>query len=286
MKNPREIASVVRTQTFYAEAYLNEIEKEEDGYPLTFYGPFSRFSLCVINQDKKAAAANMRIQEMNELIRRSKEMYSHEFGQRFAEKDELSDPAYTVTFKAGKLKGMSPAAVITKHGEEGIDMLRANYKWLKDNLAKFPANQELMDAIMNAVTLHKDGGLKEAKGVEAVVLYESGLRPLVRKARGDGMSPVHEMKITWTPGASNPVNINVTNYFAPVIKLEDGRLNVKRSAMDKNSLVDNTMALSVQEWMEVMHSAERSMKLFEILSARKMFDLARKYEEEFRGTRP
>lgn len=285
---PNEIASIVRQQTFFIDSFLS-VASSNDGYdnaPLMMYGHFSRYRFYIINKEHTRAFANISASGMQTLIDLSRAIYPEYIkatllgGASDKKGDDAAHPAYSVTFSSGTLKGQTPAQVLLRDGDKGVDTLRDQYKFLRDHVDKYPRNKTVMDAITDAVNLYKAGQLSAdsaaSGGGKRVTLFDAQLRPLVRNQRADGMSFVYNAKITWDFGAQAPITIAIENYYAPVEHLNDGRLNVRASQRDQSSVVSNVMNLSVDEWMWCMNQAAMDMRRFEIVNAKRTWDDAQK----------
>lgn len=270
-KNPREIAYIVEKSTFAILDGLTESNIENEEEPLTLHSrKFSRFSFLIINQDKKAATANMNVIEMFGFLEKShfamQQEMLYQFNSGSNEEEELP-LAYTVTITSGTLKGRTPADVLLNDGEEGKKLLNNQYTFLKNNLSKYPKNKTQMDAIVNASQLLKEGKLDAdavGKGqTKRISLYSSGLRPLVNRKNNAGMSFVYELTVDWLLGEKRPLMITIVNYYAPVIKKDDGMLNVQVKQRDQTTLRNNTVNLTFEDWAYVQHMIETDIERFE-----------------------
>lgn len=270
-KNPREIAYIVEKSTFAILDGLTESNIENEEEPLTLHSrKFSRFSFLIINQDKKAATANMNVKEMFGFLEKShfamQQEMLYQFNSGSNEEEELP-LAYTVTITSGTLKGRTPADVLLNDGEEGKKLLNNQYTFLKNNLSKYPKNKTQMDAIVNASQLLKEGKLDAdavGKGqTKRISLYSSGLRPLVNRKNNAGMSFVYELTVDWLLGEKRPLMITIVNYYAPVIKKDDGMLNVQVKQRDQTTLRNNTVNLTFDDWAYVQHMIETDIERFE-----------------------
>lgn len=270
-KNPREIAYIVEKSTFAILDGLTESNIENEEEPLTLHSrKFSRFSFLIINQDKKAATANMNVKEMFGFLEKShfamQQEMLYQFNSGSNEEEELP-LAYTVTITSGTLKGRTPADVLLNDGEEGKKLLNNQYTFLKNNLSKYPKNKTQMDAIVNASQLLKEGKLDAdavGKGqMKRISLYSSGLRPLVNRKNNAGMSFVYELTVDWLLGEKRPLMITIVNYYAPVIKKDDGMLNVQVKQRDQTTLRNNTVNLTFEDWAYVQHMIETDIERFE-----------------------
>lgn len=270
-KNPREIAYIVEKSTFAVLDGLTEADIENEEEPLTLHSrKFSRFSFLIINQDKKAATANMNVKEMFGFLEKShfamQQEMLYQFNSGSNEEEELP-LAYTITITSGTLKGRTPADVLLNDGEEGKKLLNNQYTFLKNNLSKYPKNKTQMDAIVNASQLLKEGKLDAdavGKGqTKRISLYSSGLRPLVNRKNNAGMSFVYELTVDWLLGEKRPLMITIVNYYAPVIKKDDGMLNVQVKQRDQTTLRNNTVNLTFEDWAYVQHMIETDIERFE-----------------------
>lgn len=270
-KNPREIAYIVEKSTFAILDGLTESNIENEEEPLTLHSrKFSRFSFLIINQDKKAATANMNVKEMFGFLEKShfamQQEMLYQFNSGSNEEEELP-LAYTVTITSGTLKGRTPADVLLNDGEEGKKLLNNQYTFLKNNLSKYPKNKTQMDAIVNASQLLKEGKLDAdavGKGqTKRISLYSSGLRLLVNRKNNAGMSFVYELTVDWLLGEKRPLMITIVNYYAPVIKKDDGMLNVQVKQRDQTTLRNNTVNLTFEDWAYVQHMIETDIERFE-----------------------
>ena len=247
-KNPREVAYIVEKSTFAVLDGLTEADIENEEEPLTLHSrKFSRFSFLIINQDKKAATANLNVKEMFGFLEKShfamQQEMLYQFNSGSNEEEELP-LAYTVTITSGTLKGRTPADVLL-----------------------YPKNKTQMDAIVNASQLLKEGKLDaDAVGkwqTKRISLYSSGLRPLVNRKNNAGMSFVYELTVDWLLGEKRPLMITIVNYYAPVIKKDDGMLNVQVKQRDQTTLRNNTVNLTFEDWAYVQHMIETDIERFE-----------------------
>ena len=292
-----EIVSIVRKQTFAMRACFVRAEslamsqqrdpktkKEKDESPLNIYGSgtLSRFPVVVINESRQAATANIPVDDAPYIFRRSEfalnkamemELIPAGSGRR-----EEKSKAYTVRLKSNRyqeINGKTPAQAYAQGYKEELN---AHYKWLKDNLSKYPKNKEQMEAITETGRLAKAGNLNAEDAESAVatsfVLYDTGMKPLMRKAdpKYPGMNAVYELKVEWEFGQKYPVRIKIENYFAPVITKESGMLNVEKSKRAADSVAISEIRLSADEWEHVIYRMKMSMRNFEILNAKACAD--------------
>lgn len=290
-KTPCEIASVVKKQTFYVESHLSPINEQADRdayYPLMTYSHFSRYSFCIINEEKKAASTNIPIQEMRELIRRHNFLLNKHLESILKPESERNSvpAAYTVQLTSGDMKGKTPAQVLLEKGEEGRTMLKNQYRWLEKNVEKYRKNQIQMDAIAEACRLFLAGELNEfaakSGGSSRIILYEAKSRINPYRRRDDGMCPVRDTSIVWDVGGETPVTIMIKNFYAPYRTLDNGLIVAMPDKMDRTTFVSNTMHLSEEEWCSVVDNIQMNMRQFEYLNAGYVFNEADRMNAENR----
>ena len=188
---------------------------------------------------------------------------------------QIGKLATSKTFQLGNLKGKTPLEVIKEDG--GANVLAKQREFLAKNIAKFPANSELIAAIDEAIYMANNNLLETEIAPEELQLgvstiFSSGPRPLIHGENVGGYYPVNELEITWTIGNRYPVQIDVKSYKAKVVKTESGTLNVMRS--DKQDDCSNSFKLSAAAWFECLHNMETHMRRFEDMLAAKQFQIA------------
>ena len=71
MKNPKECVCIQQKQTFFILNELTKPECKDGSEPLLFHhDTFSRFNFVLINEEKKAATANINVKEIPGIFRR------------------------------------------------------------------------------------------------------------------------------------------------------------------------------------------------------------------------
>ena len=78
-----------------------------------------------------------------------------------AEENINSSKAYTVKFFIGEFRGKTPAQVLTED-PESVDKLLKQKEQLSANVARYPKNQDQIDAIDEAISLYENGMLAES----------------------------------------------------------------------------------------------------------------------------
>lgn len=278
MKYPFEIASFIRkTKTFAVDAKFTKSENEK---PLkVFDNTFSRFVLAII-QDGEAATCNVPIEQIAYMYAATTLAFHQQM--TVANTPGGSSPAFTERFVTGNLKGKSPAEVLAENGNNAKKILNEQYKWLQSNLEKYPANQKLMDAIMDASKLDMESLNTAGPAAAPIKILDIDCRPLVRKEREDGKCFCYEGHVMWNPAQKYPVSVEIKNYYAPVKKNEDGTLNVSIKEKDMETEKNHSFNMSAQEWMHVMAQMKLTKESFVMVNFAKAYKLAEDADEENR----
>lgn len=297
MRNPKDIVHVITTKML---AIRNNLAlpacKDYEG-PLKFYhGKFSRFSLTIYNKkesgdNKPVVKGNIPSMDMPDIKERTDFIYRKEMESSLKPTESGQDglsSAYTVRMTFGAAKGKTPAQFLMENPDKNQEVLTSHYKWLKQNSSnpKYrDRNLKQMEAIMDAGRLFKAGKLsaKTASGTGQFIIYDPGMRPLVNQKREDGKSFVYQVKITWTLGAKYPLEVSITNFYAPVIKKDDGMLNVKAS--EKADETRNSISMSAKDWISALYIIETNMRTFENIYAAKLYKAAFDADKEARESR-
>lgn len=281
MKYPNEIASLVRKKTFSVEAYFTR--REDDKPLMIFDDKFSRYVLTVI-ADGKAAFTNVPMKDLEPLRLKSEYAYKKHLDAECAPAVSMGGvdtnrPAFTVRIAAGPMKGRTPADVLMKD-PDGKNLLNSHYKWLSENVQRYPNNRKVMDAIRDASTIDFSGieaASPEGSSSFAMTILDIGVRPLTRRKRSDGLCLIYEANVVWDDSKDYQVTVNVSNYYAPVARRDNGMLNVMVSQKDNSSMIHNSFVMTADEWMDIVYkmtSARDEFKLVNFVPALKSADTA------------
>lgn len=175
------------------------------------------------------------------------------------QKKEEDNIAYTTRFYSGKLKGKSPAEVLNE--PDGQETLNNQFKWLRDNLATYPNNQKLMDAITEASKLFKAGTLKKVESVNIPIYsneyrYMTGLEKDTRNC--------YTLKIECALSDEKaPYIISMTNN---IFKLVNGKPEDKAE-----KTMSQSFSLTEQEFSEMLEKGKRFVDSYTMLNVSKAF---------------
>lgn len=281
-ENPFDIFNAFRTNgtSIHAKAmFSREDGNEKTGKPMAGFNHFSRIVVTIIDKDEKAkfVEANIQFDKLAEVEARGRfaiNTYLENELNPSTDDGELS-PAYTCVIPVGKLKGKTPAQVLTEM-PDGQKALNSHYQWLQDNLAKYPKNKEQMDAIIEAARLLKEGKLEKKSNMShggTISILEAVPLPLIRKKKEDGTCPVREIAITCNLSKNAPFEVTISNYDAPVMAVsKDGlkevtsegsggnKINVQRK--DKKNEAYKKFNLTVGEFVSLLDHINIAKEIF------------------------
>lgn len=275
MKYPMDIVTLLRKKkTFSVTASFSP---ETDESPLKIFSKMSRLKFCIL-ENKNAVTANLKTNQLEGIRMRSEYAFKAYMDRQFAPDDTTATnrPAFTVKFMVGENKGKSPADILRENGlEKGKEILNSQYKWLRDNLEKYPKNKTIMDAISDAAKLSPDEiGEKTAVASVPIPILSVIPKPIMSKQNNKGMFLVNELLINWDNSRELPVVVQITNYWAPVIKREDGTLNIQASQKDKSTENRFNFAMGADEWFGVLKEMEDCVSNYKQLHSSKAWNMA------------
>jgi hypothetical protein len=284
-RNPKEFTYFISANNCFAlENHFSKATFDNNDYPLEIYGSFSRLKGCIISSEKGSVTFNIPYSNLGELLTRSNFAMTKEMENEIAVKKSENEslPCYTVRFTAGKLKGKTPAEVLFEDANN-TEVLNEQYKFLKKNADKYPNNRKIMDAIKQAATLFKEGKLSADNISSEVVIpiFNSGLRPLVRKKDNNGNSFVYTVSINWHLGAKSPCTVEVANFYAPVVTDDKGLFNVQAKKKTDEVILRTDIPFSA--WIKIHHAIESQMRNFEMISYNSLWKIAEEQDAENRN---
>ena len=272
-------------------------------YPYLEASPFSRFVftlICKENGETTVLTGNMPADDIYDVTAETElvlqrtaffEMLSAMKRKPAAASANNADtapgnsPGFTVTFRMGNLKGKTPVGVLQEDAANGVKTLEAQKGFFQANLAKFPKNQEVIDAINDALALFQAGRLDGVQaapatgGIIADLYAPDTLKPLASKpVNENGLPFVYQVKAGYDSSLRMPFSISITNGYAPVKKEENGQLKVMaREAVDVKTL---TIKLTKKEWRTLLSQMGETYRAYNTTTFRNRYDAACK--DQFR----
>ncbi len=246
-----KMANASVKKSLAATAHLQKVEENNEGdtsLPLDVFGSFSRIQIALIESPKNEAnptclTCNLSVAEVEYIYKRTEIALYMEMQKKsdIALGSEGTSPAYTVRFAMGKLKGKTPAEIGDK------EQLESQKAYLLENIAKYPANQKVVDAIDDALRLMEAGELQ--KGNESVVslptfsIFDSSSKTRYSVTDDKGNVLITDIHITCDLNKDFPVEVMVHNCFAPVNKDSTGRqiIEMKNAVNHKKATYNLTL---------------------------------------------
>lgn len=278
-------------KTFSIEPYLYPFNATEGDKPYQLYNKFSRFKFTLINNSttpKTFINCNVDLKSIPDMLERTRFAYhkamEEETGSAVQSSQDgaLNSPAYTVPLK-GKFNNKTAAQYIVETGDVTALMNQRNYL----TGSNYRDAQAQIAAIDDAMNLMNSGMLKAPEKTAGMTgkfeIYSSGMKPLVRKKRSDGMCPVNELRISWVYGFKSPVEIDEVTYYAPVKVFPNGTMNVVASGKDTASMKRETFHMTAGDWLDALARMQRVMRQFEVLQAKNMFDTIQSLQDAARA---
>ena len=273
-KYPEECASIKRQQTFSVTPRF-VLAKSADGEdPAKLHNSnFSRVDFTIIDKDKTFVNSTVKFASIPGIICASQYAYTRHMGAIYEPQLQTTgtqNPAFSMKFFSGSLKGKTVAQVALEEGEE---VLKKQYDWLKENIEKYPKNKNLMDAINETVKALRDGKLTNETAVATssasyITVYDAMKgNPHKPLKEGSNLFFVHDFKIRYYLGDNYPVNVTIKNYYAPIHKEESGQQKIDYNGRDKSTEHEVTMKLTADEWNYIIYQIRSSEERFSYLNA-------------------
>ena len=267
-KSAKQIASVSLSDvTLLAECNLHYVDAKgfsgnyKEISPMEIFDKYSRFKLTMIKTfddgTKKPVSANISIEDAFYINKVVEGLIQDLTKEQASNKQESI--AYTYHFKMGKLKDKTPAEVALSEG--GVDILNEQYKWLKENIQKFPKNKEAMEAIAEAGRLHKEGKLSKDSVANVITIMDVLKVPFADKVDERGLTNVVTYSIKFDKSADSPFIVNIMNCMAPPIK--DGSPLTKVQLKNAQDKVESEIKLSARAFFGFINTIKRCAENFE-----------------------
>ena len=214
------------------------------------------------------------------------------------------EKARSLTFFMGNLKGKTPYQVLTEDGgapdviAQKAGVLTNQRDYLNGQIAKYPKNRDMIDAINAALSLvdAQKGGLlpgvleqnmqnvnpapEQAPTGSFVLKARSVKGNQQKKDNTTGLYAATEFEIRWNLGQDYPVEVLIKNYYAPIKFHSDGRQTVVSSQMDESTLKSHSMKLTSAQWFHLLYMMRVSMDRFAIMHTKKQIFEAEEIERE------
>lgn len=264
-KYPYQIKSVIHgKQVLSIESKLNissgESYNDRDPIPPLETPGYSVFKLILIDDNKNSYTANIPEEDVPYMMTLTERSIDFPKNNTQASKTERVSKAYTFRFLVGKVKGKTPAEVLSNpDGEEQLLSLR---KFLEANVSKYKANQEQIDIIDEAIALFKEGKLTETEtpaSSNILQLYKTETKYMAATdTKGNHL--IYSVQIEKDPARKYSYGITVMNCKAPLMRNKIGLETPNMAkAEDKRTF---TMWISEAEWYSTIKKMMETKKAF------------------------
>ena len=135
-----------------------------------------------------------------------------------------------------------------------------------------------MDAIVDASKLAPEdlGVAKQSAPSQPITILPVIPKPIMSKKNASGMHQINELSVIWDNSRDMPVILQISNYWAPVVRRDDGTLNVQLSAKDKRTEQKSSFAMTVDEWFDVLREMEDCVLIYKQLNSGNAWKMALK----------
>lgn len=280
IKYPFQIFSCKReTKVLSADAKFSL--PTEDESPLSMHAGWSRVVLTIINKETTptvAPYANIRAEDIPYLFYRTEMVLETALKNEItrtttSQTSKSTSASYTgVVIKLGKYKGKSiPEILKMPDGETALLEVR---KICEENVAKYPSNKTVIQAIDAGIKDLKEGNLQAAStegGSSVIYVYRENYKPLANKKNSDGLIFNYAIEIgrDMTKDKS-PWFVTIVNGYAP----EKGSIN-------PSTAVKCSFFMTDKEWYGMIHSMMSTKNNFETCHFRKQEDKVKAITEQF-----
>lgn len=306
MKYPMEIYShIINTKNgksvFSVEALFSALSPEKIGeneregkecFPLKIFSPYSVFK-CSIIHNGNGMFVNLKPQKTDALLEKVRFFNNLHMSEKIKclskpvqEQNASLPPCQTMTFRAGKLKGKTPATVLLE-SSDGVSVIESQINWLTQHLQQYPQNQTLINACKEALTLYRKGQLSSVQPalVSEIPVY-------VQEWKADIYHPIKENRTTYYKGSrmgiyfqrnsQSAYSIVMENVIAPIQKKEDGTVTITVSAAQENSYKKNTHYIGADDLIECVSEMKRQIDCFYDMYYKHEFKIALEHQERNR----
>lgn len=233
--------------------------------PMEMHAGTSVFRMAIAYSNKGSVVANIPAKDVPYLLEQYK-FQRNMLHQQMLKKP--NSPAYTVPIKERNCQNKTAAEVLQM--PNGMNILNNARKFFADNLDRYPANGQTINAIDEALSLYQSRRLVSA--VTLPQLYKSAVKPKATKDE-NGRNTVYS--ITISGSASSSVDWTFELFNCKAFLKNRGKLKVVdlEHAVDKKTLTfkvtQQEMDLFIYRLRSTMENYERSMFLQQYKIAQK-----------------
>lgn len=270
---------------FVVDAFFGKNEET----PLELYAGWSRFTATIIDKRGAKTAApffNIPIADFEIIAQKVKHLCMQELTEKFTPAENNTT---TSTSEISKLLDVKPPfkykslkdGLVESGGFSGIDKV---IEIFIKGYNSYAINKKIVDNLRTLKTFDekeveeflssKGSNLSES----AMAIYETPSKVLLsRKPSENGDNFCYEASIIYNRAMKQRFTVNISNFYAPVTKNENGLMNVMTSGKhDENASRFN---LSSEEMLEAVNAMERVKRAYEVNIFNESLALANKLRE-------
>lgn len=242
-------------KSILAIPYFSKVTEDMKKTPwLDVFSPMSVMQIQISNQiDGKTVSvkANVKVMDCIRLIEKTKHL-SHRIVDMQLESGSGNETqkGTGATFRFGNYAGKTPAEVLAS---DGADALKKQRNFLAQNVAKYPDNQKIIDAIDEA--LSETPAQNEPKRVIVTRLIEPEFKYYVSDVDSKGRTRCYKLCIT-ADLTEKTVNIEIMNGYATLSDVGNGLRKVDAKTFDPETKHTFRWLISWEAWQDWMQRLE------------------------------
>lgn len=274
-KYNNQIASVLRSKkTLGVDSFLSTPNIKKGQPALEMHAGYSRFVFTILDSTSgtmKTAHVNIPAMDVALLKVRTEYAINQMMNTSSTPNTDLSE-AYTVKLLSRDFSGKSPAQVLIEN-PDNREKLEQTRRWLEDNKARYPKNQEQIDAINDALDLLDLGQLNAVSTNDTIIeLYREDIKiPNSNKLNENGKTFVYSINIVCDTSKDFPFAINITNCYATPKRSPYGQVIVDMKTAEKQTKL--SILLNTKEWFNIVNRMDSNVKCFEQMNFNHMMEL-------------
>lgn len=192
------------------------------------------------------------------------------------------EPAYTTKIPFGKFQNRTPAEILLSN-DDATEELKKTASFLQKNVEKYPANQAVIDAINQAITLFEIGELSTPTTKSGMMVYERNFKRQ-RNPGEDGLYKMFNISIRCNFGMNYPWEVNILNGRVGLTEKKGTMVPDLKTMKDRKSAV---IQLSDADWIACVDKLYSVCKLFENMNFQEMYnrsmDMAKQQIEQYKA---
>lgn len=282
MKYPNQIISYKRPEKVIGVDAALSLQTEDS--PLEMHSGFSRFVVSIVDKKQNIApTANIPARDVASIYEKSKAAMAYLVRDALKPNLQISNgentPPLALTEKIflKPFTGMTPAEILLADPNNKTELERLRDQVLAKNADKYPKNKKQVEAIDEAIRLMLEGKLEGGNNNTPAVtpskpynIYATEYK-YKNKQNEKGYNLVYSISIVFDPSRSNPFTVNITNCFAPVETLGDGRKNIVMGKAEDTQKA--FFSLTTEEYFEFASVLKNTKERFEMINFKNQYKL-------------